>query len=307
MKEGQLPHGLLMIRPVRFAFNPETATSNSFQSLVPGNTDLSTMAKAEFDHMVDILRAHDVDVLVYEDSQDAVRPDAVFPNNWITLHADGKIILYPMMAPNRRLERRPDIVTDLQSKYAVSEVVDLSELENKAQFLEGTGSMVFDHADKIIYACKSVRTSEPALDKVAKILNYTSILFDAVDEKGVPIYHTNVMMSISEQFAIVCLDAVKNEGDQDKLLDSFERTAHKVISISYAQMSSFAGNMFSVKSRNGETFVLMSQTAFDSLLPGQINEISKYGDVLPFNVANIERYGGGSVRCMVAGIHLRKK
>jgi hypothetical protein len=307
MKGGQLPHGVLMIRPVCFAFNPETATSNLFQSSVPGNSDLSTMAKAEFDQMVDILRAHDVDVLVYQDTQEEVRPDAIFPNNWITLHADGQVILYPMMAPNRRLERRPDIVMDLQSRYVVSDVVDLSELENKGQFLEGTGSMVFDHTNKIIYACRSARTDESAVNKVAKILNYTSILFDAVDENGVPVYHTNVMMNVSEQFVIVCLDAVRNEGDQDKLLDSFERSAHKVIAISYAQMNAFAGNMFSVKNRIGETFVLMSQTAFDSLLPGQINEISKYGQVLPFNVANIERYGGGSVRCMVAGIHLTKK
>jgi hypothetical protein len=307
MKEAQLPHGLLMIRPLSFGSNPETSPSNSFQSPVRGSADLSMLARTEFDQMVEILRAHEIDIVIYDDMPDVVRPDAVFPNNWISLHADGKLILYPMMAANRRLERRHDIVNDLQQRYTVTEVVDLSDLENTGHFLEGTGSMVFDHANKIIYACSSPRTDKSVLERVAKILNYSSILFDAVDEKSVPVYHTNVMMSVSEHFAILCLDAVKNEDDQDKLLDSFESSSHKVIAISYAQMNSFAGNTFSVKNKHGESFVLMSQTAFDSLLPGQINEISKYADVLPFNVSNIERYGGGSVRCMVAGIHLKKK
>jgi hypothetical protein len=306
MKSEQLPHGLLMVRPASFGFNPETSSSNAFQSAGDGTSDVNAVVRKEFDQMIDMLQAHDIDVVVYEDSIDVVRPDAVFPNNWITLHADGRIILYPIMAANRRSERRPDIVRDLQNKYFVNEVVDLSAAENEGRFLEGTGSMVFDHGNNIIYACRSPRTNQTVLSAVAKILNYKTIVFDATDEKDVPIYHTNVMMSVAKEFAVLCLDAVRNEDDQDKLLDSFERTSHKVIAISYSQMNAFAGNMFSVKNRHGESFVLMSQTAFDSLLPGQINEISKYSEVLPFHVANIERYGGGSVRCMVAGIHLKK-
>jgi hypothetical protein len=297
----------MMVRPASFGFNPETASSNAFQSVTPQSDSLPAVARKEFDQMVNILNEHDISVHVFDDTTDVIRPDAVFPNNWITFHHDGKVILYPMLAPNRRAERRRDFIDVLQSEYVISELIDLSEEEGNNIFLEGTGSMVFDHANNIVYACRSPRTNESLLNRAAEMLTYRSIVFDALDEKSQCIYHTNVMMNVSEKFAVVCLDSVRREQDQDLLLDSFERTGHKVIAISFAQMNSFAGNMFSVKNRSGESFVLMSQKAFDSLLPGQINEISKYSEILPFNVENIERYGGGSVRCMVAGIFLPRK
>ncbi len=307
MKNKQLPDALMMVRPASFGFNQETAPSNAFQSFPSQEGPLSDVARKEFDQMVSILKEHDISITVFDDTNEIARPDAVFPNNWITFHHDGKVILYPMLAPNRRTERRSDFIVMLRNEYEISEVIDLSGEEQHNSFLEGPGSMVFDHVNGIIYACRSPRTTVMLLNRVAGILGYKTIIFDAVDERSRRIYHTNVMMSVSERFAVICLDSVRSESDQDLVLDSFERTGHKVIAISFAQMNAFAGNMFSVRNRSGESFELMSQTAFDSLLPGQINEISKYCEILPFNVENIERYGGGSVRCMVAGIFLPRK
>lgn len=307
MKYRQHPTALLMVRPVSFGFNPETATSNTFQTPSESNQTVSASAQQEFDRMVEILVEHGIDVEVFDDTDGVVKPDAVFPNNWISFHHDGRVILYPMLAVNRRAERRMDIVDAIAKKYRLSEVIDLSVEELEERFLEGTGSIVFDHPNRIMYVCRSPRTNLGLLDQVSNLLSYTTVVFDAVNEQSQPIYHTNVMLSIAEKFAVVCLDSIKSEKDQDLILDNFERTGHKVIAISFAQMKQFAGNIFCVDNKHGESFVLMSQSAFDSLLPGQINEISKFSEILPFNVESIQRYGGGSVRCMVAGIHLPLK
>lgn len=301
MKFTQQPSKIFMVKPVSFGFNIETASSNSFQQNAAASL---ANVHEEFDRMVDLLQAHEIDVTVFDDGAVPPKPDAVFPNNWISTHEDGTIVLYPMMAVNRRLERRKDIVEYLRENYHVKRVIDLSIYESEGKFLEGTGSLVFDHVNKIAYACRSPRTSQELVEKLSRELGYKSIIFDAEDEQGNPIYHTNVMMGIGKKFAVVCLDSIRSESDQDKVLDSFAQTDHKLVAISYAQMESFAGNLIEVMSRNNEPVVLMSQKAFQSLLPGQLNAISEFADVLPVSIPSIETTGGGSVRCMVAGIHL---
>ena len=307
MKFSQLPHSVLMIRPASFAYNPETAGSNAFQrNDIQPMEAVSTAAVSEFDKMVDLLRSHDIEVIAIDDNPKLTRPDAVFPNNWVSFHEDGSAILYPMMAANRRLERREDIIDLLKENFQIRNVIDLSTFEKQNIFLEGPGSVIFDHVNRKIYACLSPRTHEALVTKLSELLSYKPIVFRALDENKTDIYHTNVMMSIGNGFAVICLDAIPEE-DQGKVLESFSDDGIKVIAISYQQMHAFAGNMLTVKTKSGDAVLLMSETAFKSLIPGQINEMSKYAEILPIRIDTIEKYGGGSVRCMVAGIHLPRK
>ncbi len=297
----QQPHTLMMVRPAAFGFNEETATTNTFQQ---SGEEAHRKAVKEFDVMVDALRSHDIDVRVFDDTGLPVKPDAIFPNNWVSFHQDGKVIIYPMMAENRRTERRVDIIEKLKAEFQITEVFDLAKHETNGWYLEGTGSLVFDHVNATCYASRSPRTSDVLVEKVCDFLNYKPVIFDAVDESGVPVYHTNVVLSVGRKFAVVCLDAIHGENDQEALLKNFSDTGHKVIAISYAQMSAFAGNVLEVINSQLEPVVLMSETAFQSLLPGQINAISRYAEILPLSVPFIEKTGGGSVRCMISGIHL---
>jgi hypothetical protein len=257
----------------------------------------------EFDAAVTVIRKADIEVMVVEDTLLPEKPDAIFPNNWFSIHADRKLVLYPMMAPNRRLERNLDYVALLLSKFGPLEIIDLTSYEAEQQFLEGTGSTVFDYPNKIAYACRSPRTDEQVLKDVCKRLGFAPFIFDAVDESGKPIYHTNVMLCVGEKVVVVCLDSITRESDQERLLGSFASTGHRVVSISYLQMRSFAGNMIEVKSKSGNRFFLLSQIALDSLLDGQQKELSRHAELLPVSIPTIERYGGGGIRCMVAGIH----
>jgi hypothetical protein len=289
MKSSQAPSAVLMIRPKSFGFNSQTAATNAFQS--NSNSDeltISTIAVQEFDTMVDVLRSNDIEVVVVEDTDEPQKPDAIFPNNWISFHHDGSIVLYPMLAENRRAERNISVLKELESFYTIRQTIDLTSFEKENKFLEGTGSIVFDYVNKIAYASRSARTDEDVLN--------------AVDETGQEIYHTNVLMCVGSKFAIICLDAIQQEDDQEKLLDSFSATGHKVIAISYEQMKLFAGNMMEVLSKSDEPFVLLSEKAFLSLLPGQLDALSKFAEPVALKIPTIEHYGGGSVRCMVAGI-----
>lgn len=305
MKFRQQPGAILMVRPQSFGYNPQTADSNSFQHFPGGEVStVKTMVNREFETMVELLRSRDVRIVCADDTPDPVKPDAVFPNNWISFQPDGKVILYPLLAPNRRPEKREDIVARIREEYRVTEVLDLSEEENKDQFLEGTGSLVFDHVNRIGYASVSPRTSPVLVKRVCDFLGYRSVLFHAVDEQLKPVYHTNVVMAIGEKFAVLCLDAIRDEQEQELLLSGFERSGHKVVAISHAQMHSFAGNMMEIGTEFGESLVVVSQTAFQSLLPGQVDALSRFSEMLPVAVPTIEKLGGGSVRCMMAGIHL---
>lgn len=304
----QSPQVVFMVRPASFGFNEQTANSNSFQTSPQLEAPLlQQKALEEFDAMVETLQENDIEVVVFEDAKDPAKPDAIFPNNWMSLHEDGKLVLYPMLAPNRRLERRPEFVKSLRDKFQINDIVDFSGRERTNQIVEGTGSLVFDHVNKLAYASRSERTDEALVLEICEQLKYKAIVFDAVDEAGKPIYHTNVVMCVGEKFAILCLDAIRNENDQEVLLASFAATEHKVVAISYAQLKAFAGNMLEVRNRKEEAFVLLSQTAFNSLLPGQIDAITHFADLLPISIPVIETHGGGSVRCMVGGIHTPKK
>jgi hypothetical protein len=300
---SQVPDSIVMVRPAAFGFNADTAATNAFQHLNDYQENIHSLALKEFDAAVLLMRQAGIDVFILEDSPEPQKPDAIFPNNWFSIHADGKCVLYPMMAENRRHERDVNHIARLQKQFGQLKMIDLSFFEKENKFLEGTGSIVFDHVNRIAYASRSPRTDETVLKELCQQLNYTSLIFDAVDEAGKPIYHTNVIMCIASSFVVICLDAIHQEEDQDRIIDSFNRTNHKIIAISYSQMRSFAGNMLEVKSKAGQHYLLLSQNALNSLLPGQVHEITRHVDVLPVNIPTIEKFGGGGIRCMVAGIH----
>jgi hypothetical protein len=308
MTKQQAPSSIFMVRPASFGYNDQTADSNLFQQKpTEGVSIIHETALKEFDAMVQLLIDHQIDVHIFDDTTFPYKPDAIFPNNWISLHEEGKILLYPMLTANRRAERRADIINTLKEKFVINEIVNFAYEELSGKIVEGTGSLVFDHVNNIVYANRSQRTSELLVKKIAAFLAYDAIIFDAQDEQGNTIYHTNVVMCIGDKFAVVCLDAIVNDSDQEMLLSSFAATSHKVIAISYAQMRAFAGNMLEVRNNKGECFVLLSQSAFNILLPGQLDALTRFVDVLPINIPTIETYGGGSVRCMVAGIHAPKR
>jgi len=296
-----------MVRPAAFGYNPETAASNVFQKRLESEGHLEACALREFDGMVMILRQNGIPVVVFEDTLQPVTTDAVFPNNWITTHEDGRVVLYPMMAPSRRVERRKDIVDFLQINYEVKELIDLTGYEESQQFLEGTGSIVFDHPNRVAYACRSPRTNEELCRLLCERIGYTAIVFDALDDLGVPIYHTNVMLWVGETISAVCLDALHREEDKEKVLSSLSGTGHRIVALSYEQINSFSGNMIEVKNPSDERFLLMSKAAYNILLPGQLLEMKKKVTLLPLEIPTIEVCGGGSVRCMVAGIHLKAR
>lgn len=306
MEEKQLANEIFLVRPARFGFNPETADSNAFQQSDGSESGDEIQAKAqeEFEGMIAALEAHDVSYRVFDDTIDPIKTDAVFPNNWLSTHADGKVILYPMMAPTRRAERRPDIVEQLSESFEVKEIVDLSHYERSGQFCEGTGSLIVDHVFGILYAGLSDRTHRDVVDKIAEELEYDPLYFTANGPGGSPIYHTNVMMSLGDSFAIVCLETIPDEGERTLLVQTLKRTKRQIEEISVEQMSSFAGNVFPVLNKQGKKLLIMSQAAHDSLSFEQRVRWSAYGRLVPVSLTTIEKYGGGSARCMIAGIHL---
>ena len=297
---------LLMIRPVDFKFNEQTAGDNKFQ--VAGEQEnVQQQALAEFDNFVDILRENGVDVTVINDTLDTETPDSIFPNNWVSFHEDGSVFLYPMHSPNRRLERRKDIIEHLGKTFEVSHLTDLSFFEQQQLFLEGTGSLVLDRINKIAYACLSVRTDEEVLKNFAMLSGYEVVAFQAVDESGFPIYHTNVMMCIGEKFAVVCLESIKYTEDKITVLESFKSTNKTVIDISFEQMNHFAGNMLEVQNKAGESLLVMSEQALKALHGTQITALSAFSKIVSAPLYTIEKNGGGSARCMLAEIHLPLK
>jgi len=305
----QISTTILMVRPANFGFNAETAENNFYQ--VPDSrsaSEISSLALKEFDGFVAMLRDQGVNVIVEDDTSEPIKPDAVFPNNWFSTHPDGKLILYPMYSPNRRLERRKDLIEDLMKrKFKVDEIIDLSFFEEDAQYLEGTGSMVMDHQSNTIFACYSERTHKIPLDYVGKLLGYKVVGFHAVQEvNGVyaPIYHTNVMMHIGSDLAVVCLDSIPKASEKQAVQKSLTQAGKKVVPITPKQKLHFAGNMLEVGNDGGEKFTVMSEAALDSLNIGQIQLIEKYSTIISPSIPTIEKLGGGSSRCMMAEIFL---
>ncbi|WP_250161337.1 citrulline utilization hydrolase CtlX [Algoriphagus algorifonticola] len=303
---------ILMVRPANFGFNQETAGNNFYQQQDGRSSEeIKALAQQEFDSFVALLKDQGVKVLVIEDTEKPIKTDAVFPNNWFSTHPDGKLILYPMYSPNRRLERRKDLIEQLMGLgFKVDEIIDLSFFEQDGQFLEGTGSMVMDHHSKMIYACYSERTHCVPLDYLAKILGYQVIAFEAQQEIGgkmSPIYHTNVMMHIGSDLAVVCLESIIKASDRRKVQETLTSAGKKVIPITAKQKFNFAGNMLEVGNDGGEKFTVMSQTAYDSLNVGQIQLIEKYTTIISPQIPTIEKLGGGSARCMIAEIFLEHR
>jgi hypothetical protein len=297
---------VFVVRPARFSFNAETAASNHFQHHLQGLDAATIQAQAfrEFDELVATLRAKEVRVLVFEDTPAPTKPDAVFPNNWLTLHPDGRVLLYPMCAPNRRLERRPDILAALGQQFTVTEVVDLSHHEQENRFLEGTGSILFDHEHRVAYAALSPRTDATLFREVATQLGYRPVAFRAYDAQGYAIYHTNVMLCIGSGFAVVCLESITDAAERAAVVGSFIVSGHEIVAISLEQVARFAGNLLALQTSAGTTLLAMSQSAFDALTEPQRQTLEKYVELLPLPIPTIETIGGGSVRCMLAEVFL---
>ncbi|ERM83089.1 hypothetical protein P872_06340 [Rhodonellum psychrophilum GCM71 = DSM 17998] len=306
---AQTSSTVLMIRPANFGFNPETAENNFYQKWDDRTADeINQLALEEFDAFVSSLTAKGMNVIVVDDTPEPRKTDAIFPNNWFSTHSDGKVVFYPMFSPNRRLERRNDLMEILMMKgFKIKEIVDLSFFEQDGQFLEGTGSLVLDRANCIAYACRSVRTHEVPLDYFGRLLGFTILDFDASQTiEGVvsPIYHTNVMMHVGTDLAVVCLESIPKTSERLALQKSLEKSGKKIIPISVKQKFNFAGNMLELQNGQGEKFTVMSHAAFQSLNAAQIQTIEKFTTIVPIKIPTIEKIGGGSVRCMLAEIFL---
>ena len=307
VSESQLASTVMMIRPAGFESNPLTAESNTFMvetSKPPA--EQQNDALREFEGLVEVLRSAGINVVVIDDTRDPHTPDAIFPNNWISTHADGRVVLYPMEAENRRTERRYDVVEYFVANCGrlVTEVIDLSGHERAGHFLEGTGSMVLDRVNRIAYACVSSRTHLDPLGDFAQRMDYDVVVFDAVDDDGLPIYHTNVLMNVGERVAVICDAAIPRAEQREAVLARLHETGHEIIHLSYAQLHAFAGNMLELRSRDGDRVVAMSEQAWNSLDDRQREMLVENGRIVYAPIKTIETSAGGSVRCMLAEIHL---
>ncbi len=314
MKNQQLTDTLLMIRPVRFGYNVETAVNNHYQQFLTALSpeEIQQRAQQEFDTFVDLLRAHEVNVITVDDTPEKDTPDSIFPNNWISFHDDGTVVTYPMWAPNRRLERREDIIGILQRehRFSITRKIDYSHFENEEQYLEGTGSVVLDRHNRIAYACVSPRTHLSLLEEFCAEFGFRPVAFYAsqmTDRGFAEIYHTNVMMSIGEDLAIFCDAAVRNKWDRAQVLDVIRQSGKEVVLITEEQCNHFAGNMLQVKSRSGKKLLVMSEQAYRSLTAEQVHQLEQRTALLYSSLATIEFCGGGSARCMMAEVFLPKK
>jgi hypothetical protein len=306
--EPQSARSVLMVRPAAFGSNPDTRASNAFQRDQPelASSELQSLVLREFDAVADGLQRAGVDVVTIDDDPRPPRPDAVFPNNWVSFHADGTVVLYPMLAPSRRLERRAEILAQLSRDFRITRTIDLTGHERSGAFLEGTGSLVLDRVHRLACACLSPRTHLDALGDFAQQLDYEIVSFDAVDAGGMPIYHTNVLMCIGERFAALCVESIVGEPQRAALVRVLEDSGHETIALSHAQMNAFAGNMLELQGRAGKV-IAMSAAALGALTAEQRRRLEKHGQLVASPIPTIEHCGGGSVRCMLAEIHLPRR
>lgn len=299
---------VLMIEPVAFGFNEQTAVNNYFQVQQEGN--VQGEALKEFNAFVEKLRAKGINVITIKDTLEPKTPDSIFPNNWVSFHADGKVVLYPMFAENRRLERRDDIINQIKEQFEVTEVIDYSGAEKDNFFLEGTGSMIFDHDNKLAYGSVSLRLDEGLFRKFCSDFGFQPVVFHSYQTAGeerLPIYHTNVMMFVADQFVVICLDCIDDESERNNVIETIKNSGKELIEISEDQMQNFAGNMLQVQNKSGEKFLVMSESAYKSLKPEQVSSIEKYCEIIYSDLEVIETNGGGSARCMLAEVFLPKK
>lgn len=293
---------LLMIEPCNFGFNEETAANNFFQQ----HKDLATaqeQALQEFHQFVALLRSKGIPVLTVRDTPEPRTPDSIFPNNWISFHEEGQIVLYPMYAKNRRAERKQTVIDAVSEHFGIKGKTDLTCFEESEQFLEGTGSMVFDRANHLAYACISPRTDAKVLETFCEKMNFKSVLFHAADQHGNEIYHTNVLMCMADKYVVICMEAVPDRQEKHMLLDLFAVTGKTIVEITHAQMNHFCGNMLQVENTNGEKYLVMSTQAYQHLAPEQIELLQSFNPILHSDINTIETLGGGSARCMMAEVY----
>ena len=303
---SQLSSRLLLIRPANFGFNEETSESNSFQ--ISSKSELDSIQKealAEFNTLVELLKDHKIDLLIFDDKEELQNKDAIFPNNWFCTLPNGMLSIHPMHALNRRKERREDIIQSLQTNFQIQEFWDLSKCEEENQALEGTGSMVFDHLHKTAYACISPRTNEELFAKYCEEIKYEAISFTALDKQERAIYHTNVLLHIGNEHAVICLECIPNLKEREQLRTKLASN-RDLIEISFEQLKNFCGNILQVKNREGDQFIILSKTAFESFLPHQLDILRRSSDLIIADITSIQQIGGGSVRCMIAEIFLNR-
>lgn len=308
----QTTNTILMIRPINFRANEQTAVNNYYQKVLDDVTPetVNTRAQEEFDVYVEKLRGIGVHVVVVSDTDEFDTPDAVFPNNWISFHSDGRVALYPMFAENRRYERREDVLFALEDEgFFIDQIYDYREAELEGLFLEGTGSLLLDRINRKAYCALSPRANEELFIEFCEDFEYTPVVFTAnqtVEGKRKPIYHTNVMMCLGETFAVICLDCIDDKKERKNVIKHLEEDGKEVIRITEEQVSNFAGNMLQVKGKDDKLYLIMSQAAFDSLSEAQIKLLRNHCDILSSSLDTIEACGGGSARCMMAEVFLPK-
>ncbi|MDO9153186.1 MAG: arginine deiminase-related protein [Paludibacter sp.] len=305
--EKQNAKTVLMIEPVAFGYNAETAVNNFFQQQADIHpTQIQQFALDEFNEMVKQLQTKGIEVIVVKDTLEPHTPDSIFPNNWVSFHEEGCMVIYPVFAMNRRMERCINIIQKInESGFQHSKSYDYSPFENKNQFLEGTGSMVLDRVNKITYAALSERTSNKMLLRFCGDFGYFPVVFNAfqtVGNRRLPIYHTNVMLCIADKYAVICIDSIDKIEEREKIINSILQSGKTIIDITEKQMSSFAGNMLQLQNKKGEKLLVMSASAFQSLENNQINNLRSFNELVIIPVPIIEKYGGGSVRCMMAEV-----
>jgi hypothetical protein len=305
MTERQAAGAVLMVRPAEFGSNAETAASNFFQRAAKDASDTAQRARHEFDALALALAGAGVRVLQFAGQRGAGLPDEVFPNNWLSLHGDGTAVLYPMLAPSRRRERRRDIIDALVDScgYRIDRLVDLTHLEERGEYLEGTGSVVLDRVGHVAYACLSPRTHVGALEEFARALRYEVVPFGAVDSRGRPIYHTNVVLSVGTRFAALCTAAIADAGERRNVVARLEQSGREVIDLSTAELEGFACNLLELQGSSGPVIAL-SAAALRGLAASTRAALERHGRVVTADIDTIERHGGGSVRCMLAEVAL---
>jgi hypothetical protein len=309
----QITNTILMIRPVSFRMNEQTAVNNYYQKVLESLTPETVQFKAlqEFDDFVEKLKAVGVNVIVINDTTDTDTPDSIFPNNWISFHENGDVALYPMFAENRRLERREDILETLEDLgYEINNVVDYTSAEEEKIYLEGTGSLLLDRVNGKAYCALSPRADEDLLIEFCEDFEFTPVSFVAnqtLNDKRLPIYHTNVIMCLGEKFSVICLDSIDDKKERKEVIKHLKEDKKEIIAITEDQVNSFAGNMLQVLGSNNERYIVMSNSAFESLNKQQINQLEKHGKILYSSLDTIEACGGGSARCMMAEVFLPKE
>ena len=307
----QITNTILMIRPVSFRKNEQTAINNYFQEDIDSENEvINKLAQQEFDDFVKVLRKNGVHVIVVDDTKDPDTPDAIFPNNWISFHANSTVAVYPMFAENRRKERREDIFDRLENEgYIIKDIVDYTSAEEDGLFLEGTGSILLDRVNRKAYCALSKRADEELFIEFCEDFDCFPVLFTAnqtVDGKRMPIYHTNVMMAMAEKFAVICLDTIDDKKERKNVSEHLKKDGKEIIVITEDQMHHFAGNMLQVYGANGERFMVMSSAAYNSLRQDQLDAITKHCKIIHSSLETIETCGGGSARCMMAEVFLPK-